>query len=296
MLVPHMNLAVRIAASVLCVPPESISLCLPMIAPPPISAQQFNHRNEIDSVLQSEWDERDGFDAPLIDQDFVDDKYCSTAGDYSRRPSTYGEITSLGARQLFHHMRMYKPIPIGLGRNRTKARTHSNGDIVFFDLGSGAGRLIAQSYLELPRVRKSVGVELAASRHMAAVRAWRKLIECGDADRIRGMGLVEGRRSEQNAARSVRFCEGDLFALDISEATHVYASSLCFTNVMMSGLAEKLQAEAPNLHCVATLQKFPPGSLFDISYPAMEFVEMSWTKARGEGCPVYFYYNSATNI
>jgi hypothetical protein len=130
---------------------------------------------------------------------------------------------------------------------------------------------------------------------MAAVRAWKKLTESGDADRIRGMGLVEGRRSKQNAAKGVQFCEGDLFALEISEATHVYASSLCFTNVMMAGLADKLQAEAPNLQCVATLQKFPPDSLFDITYPAMEFVEMSWTKARGEGCPVYFYYNATKN-
>ena len=48
------------------------------------------------------------------------------------RPSAYGEVTPQGARRLFAAMGL-RPQEI------------ANADAMFFDLGSGAGRLVAQA-------------------------------------------------------------------------------------------------------------------------------------------------------
>ena len=284
-----LNLAVKIAASILSVPPEAISVSLPPMAPPPRSQKEFQHRREIDGALASFWKETDGFDSSLEEQNLVDERYGVAPEATSKRPSTYGEITPLGSRQLFDYMNMYT--------HQSALNNKKKQDIIFYDLGSGAGRLVAQSFLELPRIRKAIGVEMAASRHESAVSAWGKLVDSGRADDIRRMGVGNTLRNTcaNEAAECVQFNEGDLFDLDVSDATHIYASSLCFTEVMMTDLASKLNSEAPRLQCVATLQQFPPKSLFCIEYPAMEFVEMSWTAARGEGCPVYFYFRPTRN-
>ena len=278
------NLAIKIAASILLVPPEAISICLPPMAPLPSSAKEFKHRREIDAALASFWKDTDGFDSPLDEQELVDGRYGVTSDATSKRPSTYGEVTTLGSRQLFDYMHMYQPA------FHLSSRRKQRDKLIFYDLGSGAGRLVAQSFLELQNIHKATGVEMVTSRHQAAKIAWQKLVDSGRADDIRRrMGKVEDSRIK--AAECVHFYEGDLFGIDISDATHIYTSSLCFTDEMMVDLASKLNREAPRVQCVATLQPFPPGSLFGIKHPAMEFVEMSWTAARGEGCPVYFYFH-----
>jgi hypothetical protein len=71
----------------------------------------------------------------------------SVAGEYA---STYGEITPAGFRALARR--------VGLGAQD-----------VFVDLGSGVGRAVVQAALE-NGVRRSAGVELAASRHERAAR------------------------------------------------------------------------------------------------------------------------------
>lgn len=282
-----LNLAIKIAASILSVPPEAISVSLPPMAPPPRSQKEFQHRREIDAALASFWKETDGFDSPSEELNLVDERYGVTREATTKRPSTYGEITPMGSRQLFDYMNMYQSV---FDFNSKKKQ-----DIIFYDLGSGAGRLVAQSFLELPRIRKAVGVEMAASRHESAVSAWQKIVDSGRADDIRRMGVGNTLRNANEAAEYVQFNKGDLFDLDVSDATHIYASSLCFTEAMMVDLASKLNSEAPRLQCFATLQQFPPKSLFGIEHPAMEFVEMSWTAARGEGCPVFFYVRPNKN-
>lgn len=193
-----------------------------------------------------------------------------------------------GARQLFYHM--------GL----TDMKEHEKQSYQFFDLGSGGGRLVIQSHLELPSLYKSVGIELSPSRHKIALQTWTELVESGDALRIRKMAEQSwGAKSDRNNNKStVELHEGDLFKLDISQATHIYVSSLCFTEDMLERLVGKIEREGTSLQVVASLRTLP---LLDDNdedrikrvvlgdSPWMEFVEMSWTKARGDGCPVYFY-------
>jgi hypothetical protein len=309
------NLAVRIAAALLCVPPESIVPPI-MLAPLPMSPTEMRHREVIDETLLAAWNKGDGFVAPAEEEEFVDsigrsvkdglmlqdqsaadilgilgvagvineDEYSALgkADTYiSARPSTYGEITSLGARQLFHGM--------GMKATLRDFETQSSNDIVFYDLGSGAGRLTVQSYLELSRLVKAVGVELAPTRHSAAVQAWERLVASGEAKRVRRMGLRKNENKDDKGCAQLEIHQGDLFSLNISDATHIYASSLCFTDGMMAKLAAKLSSEAPKLQSVASLKHFPPGTLFGIGTPYSELVEMSWTKTQGQGCSVYFY-------
>lgn len=288
----NMNLALRIAAAVLSVPPDVLAPMVPMVAPPPRNALEFELRNEVETALSGSCCSNDA--APLFavsreEADFVDcnsglpgdeSLYASEGGEESHKPSTYGEITSLGARQLFHH----------LGLTRQNANNYQ-----FFDLGSGGGRLVVQAHLELPSVVRSVGIELSPSRHQVALQTWDNIVRSGDAERIRKMAEKSwGVQSETTS--SVELHEGDLFGLDISQATHLYLSSLCFSEDMLERIVDKIEREGNALQVVASLRSLKVQKDDSRkrrvrlgSNPWMEFVEMSWTKARGDGCPVYFY-------
>ena len=96
----------------------------------------------VDLALSTYWHPSDGWVA--TDEEAYEIDQRNNAGnpaagggghDVAHRSSAYGEATSLGARQLFRHMGMtddpLDPNP-------------STDAVVFFDLGSGAGRLVAQ--------------------------------------------------------------------------------------------------------------------------------------------------------
>ena len=254
----------RVAAAVLMVPSD-VFTSPPMIEPPPSSPKEHARRERVSELLPEGWNESDGF-TPAGEHALNQD-----AGTSSHDPSTYGEITDLGARQLFSYMRM----------NWDVAEEDS---IVFLDLGSGAGKLIVQAFLEVPRLQRAVGVELVPARHDAAVRAWNS-IKAKASDARATLGKQYSHCKEAN----VKFIQGDLFEVSVTDATHIYIASLCFSNEMMQRLADKLAKESSELKCVATLKKFPKRFEWKLGTPRAEYVEMSWTKPRGEGCLVYFY-------
>ena len=176
----------------------------------------------------------------------------------------------------------------------------------FFDLGSGGGRLVIQSFLELPSVYKSVGIELSPSRHKIAIQTWNDLVQNGGALRIRTLaekswgGNDVKYSNDITIVSGVELYEGDLFDLDISQATHLYISSLCFSEDMLVRIVEKIEREGVALQIVASLRLLPVVDDRGIEHvsskrvslgrnPWMEYVEMSWTKARGDGCRVYLY-------
>eukprot|EP00438_Fugacium_kawagutii_P031925 Skav214800 [mRNA] locus=scaffold740:101049:110255:- [translate_table: standard] len=75
-------------------------------------------------------------------------------------PATYGELAPEGARRLGQHW--------GLCAGTRSA--------TFADLGSGVGKLVVQSYLEWPGVKRALGVELSATRAKFAWEAWESLL------------------------------------------------------------------------------------------------------------------------
>jgi hypothetical protein len=116
-----MNLALKIVAAILSVPPDVLAPFVPMLAPPPRNDLEIELRNEIDSALsgsccRSSSSGRDGDDhdvAPLFaisreEAHYVDcksglpptsmeERLFNTGDGILEPPSTYGEITSLGA-------------------------------------------------------------------------------------------------------------------------------------------------------------------------------------------------------
>jgi hypothetical protein len=210
----------------------------------------------------------------------------------NHEPATYGEVTSAGARQLFNHMGMTTDVP------PTNGSTHHDS-IVFVDLGSGRGKLVMQAYMELCRITKATGIELAPSRHQAAVEAWEELQST--ARKLRASQKEEHRLVPE---AEIEFLLENFLESDLSQVTHIYLSSLCFPDKLMYHVSNKLEKDAPKLQCVATLRQFPldfenrrvlAHSDRELVAGASgmkrrsEFVEMSWTKRRGGGCEVHVY-------
>ena len=317
----------QVIGAILLCPPDVIERRIPMIAPFPSTIREFEARMEVDKILNKCWENPDaGYEIQPTDEWIVnnqeqsrssfdileqDDSIEFAAVASMGRPSTYGEITALGARQLFGAMGLLDN-PKG-----SKEQLQKNSSIHFFDLGSGTGKLVGQAVLELPNnsLSRATGIELSPSRHDSALRAKEALLELTSTsglsfDQEYGYGAQNDDVSDifvlEENVNKLELLQGDLFDSDLSTATHIYVASLCFPNELMVRLEERLKAliqqqetaserdGAQNsvLEWVATLQPFP-NNLGGIS-PVVRFMEMSWTKPLG--CVVYLYKCNDSNI
>merc|ERR1711879_561008 len=94
----------------------------------------------------------------------------------------------------------------------------------FFDLGSGAGKVVSHMALA-GYATAATGIELNANRHDAA----RHLI--GEAlAQTRDFPLVSGTVNETNAPfnAGIRLLQGDMMTADLSEATAIYSTKPAF--------------------------------------------------------------------
>lgn len=253
---------------------------------PPSDPAELELRAKITNLLLKGWDERDGYHIPSDESDNLDELMGKMMG---KRPSTYGEITELGARQLFHYMglRTVFSSTSKADNDGTKEDYHvaTNEEVTFVDLGCGSGKLLVQAYMELPSASRISGIELSSSRYNIAARAWDELKkEAKDIKNDNDQNLGQAR---VDTIMDIR--EGDLFQMDLSRATHIYVASLCFTSDMLQRLAQKLVDEGQKLQVVATLKQFPNSFNQDLGEPEKKLVEMSWTKSYGLGGSVYFY-------
>ena len=259
-----------VAASIMCIPPEVFTTPPPTDPYPPATPEEKETRLRVTNVFSRGWTATDGFKTPKGEVDALNTLMGSD--ETGHLPSTYGEITDLGARQLFNYIGMVPRDSTDMAKREV---------YTFVDLGCGSGKLLVQSYMELPTVNRIIGIELANARYQAAMNAWDKVKL--EASQIR-------QRGKNSLDASLEIYEGDLYELDISTATHIYVASLCFTDKMMDRLAKKLIEEGHKLQCIATLKKFPEEYWKNLGgIPRKKFVEMSWTKARGNGCTCYFY-------
>jgi Histone methylation protein DOT1 len=280
------HLVVQFLSGVFLVPPDIVGRNLPIVAPIPKSLTEMAQRKRVDELMREDvepWFSCCGYSAANIGgSDMVNKKMGVTEALGGHKPGTYGEVTTIGARQLFYHM--------GL---TAVTRDDDDDGMVFMDMGSGVGKLVIQAYMELPRLDHAIGIELAPIRHQYALSAWQEL----------ELSAVEVRNSRKDIlVREARLelLEGDIFEADVSEVTHLYIASLCFSDSMMERLAAKLDKEATRLQCVATLRNFPgefkrKGIRDRINYEVVmktfgmiertEFVDMSW----GQACEVTVY-------
>ena len=136
---------------------------------------------------------------------------------------------------------------------------------VFYDLGSGVGKIPVQVYLQSP-VQKSVGVELSPTRHARAMIIYEKL----------------KKSKKLQPHKQLLFKREDMLETPIDDATVVLLCSTCFSDALMDGLLKKIQVLKPGTR-VLTLQKFKQSS--PLKFIKTYNLPMTWS----ESSPVYLY-------
>lgn len=116
---------------------------------------------------------------------------------------TYGEITYDSLKALLDDLKL----------------THED---VFYDLGSGVGKVVIQVFLDTP-VKKSVGIELSPTRYGHAQ---------GIKNHLKNQNLIAN-------GRSLEFHNKDIAQAPIDDATVAYLCSTCFSDDLMKKLTDK---------------------------------------------------------
>ena len=222
------------------------------LEPPLRKGETKERRRAIDEVLALHWGEVGAAGAA-----HRQNGNCSGGG-YSEY--TYGEITPRGVRRLVRAM----------GLQGT-----DKGTAVFYDLGSGAGAVVAQIFLE-GVADKSLGVELSTARHEIALKSWAAL---------QMSPLLIEREESTSIAERVWFINGDVSEVDFSDATHIYACSLCFPLPVVEAIARRIVEFSRNgrlkaIAALSDLQILEMGDEGERWEKSFENVGMTWGRVQ----------------
>ncbi|CAB9511090.1 Histone methylation protein DOT1 [Seminavis robusta] len=140
--------------------------------PPPLQANETqDDRDFVDHLLDTCWDAT------------VSRSLLNSHEEDEGKEFTYGEITPTGVRQLLEDLEL-------LTIFEDDSNSTDKEEVVFYDLGSGEGKLVAQVFLETlstchdndktkPKdraiLKRIVGIELSPARHAMAVHSWNAL-------------------------------------------------------------------------------------------------------------------------
>ncbi|MGY8749450.1 MAG: hypothetical protein ACKVHR_15500 [Pirellulales bacterium] len=136
----------------------------------------------------------------------------------SQRAAVYGELTPRGVQRLLSYLQLTE-------------------DDVFYDLGSGVGKVVLQVGMAVP-VRKCVGIEMVQSRCRAAQRVLRA---------AQSEGLIQSNRT--------LFRKGSFLDSNLSDATVIYLCSTCYSSHLMKMIVRKIK-EIKKPLTVVTLREF----------------------------------------
>ena len=203
-------------------------------------------------------------DDAVVDSDFEDpliSSMCCREG--------YGELTRGAVEKMAAAVGLSKEEPAG----------H------FFDLGSGAGKIVMHLLLA-GYASEATGVEISANRHAAAVHLATEYLNLtsqgfGEADAFADVELAVavGKTTDHRAAaapsatagqplrnnnnnnnnKQLNLLEGDMLDADLSGATAVYMNHACFPKDIVDALVDKLllPGSAPKLDLVLTTPRLP---------------------------------------
>lgn len=189
----------------------------------------------------------------------------SIEGGYTKKTSTYGEIP-------------YDSLQIILDSE------HIGPNDVVYDLGSGVGKMITQTYLNTS-AKKVVGIEQSPSRCAGADALFKKLKQT-DAYQVR--------RKNGKARRTIEFRKGDFLKANLDDATIIYMCSTCFPPELLTKLVEKFEKINKLGLRVITLKELPDHELHGFRFERHYSLPMSWSKP-GKRSNV-FVYSYAGNI
>ena len=170
-----------------------------------------------------------GYDVTRAEEDRVRD---------SDGSSTYGEIMPTGLDSLIDALDLEE-------------------DDVFYDLGSGMGKVILQLAMTT-RIKRCVGVELVDSRHYVA----REVLE-----QARGEGLLQ--------TEDVDFRLADMLRTPLSDATVIYTCSTAFSELFMDQLVARLARLNQGIR-LATLLDLDDNPWFEVEDVVR--VDVSWKR------------------
>ncbi|MCF7800077.1 methyltransferase domain-containing protein [Candidatus Babeliales bacterium] len=161
--------------------------------------------------------------------------------------STYGEITYESVENLAKTLNL-------------------NKKSVFYDLGCGVGKAVLQVYLNFP-VKKSVGVELSKTRieKAAAIKKQVKM----------------DKKLAKN--RKLKFYKENMTKISLKDATAVYLCSTCFSDQLMSDMANKIAKECKKGTKVATLRALPEHK----SFKKIDILNLPMTWSSGSSVYIY---------
>jgi hypothetical protein len=216
--------------------------------------------NRNDSILSRYWLPEDGVATSIYDNGTNGVIHLDSRSEHL----TYGEVTPLGVRQLAYEMGIVHCDERDDQIKSTEGDPSSNkSEIVFYDLGSGVGRLVTQIYIDQPdSVVRAVGIELDADRHRIGLTALAGIIK-DEHYAIEDFHLsyeFDRHTLETSTASStkqfpVNLIHGDALKVDLDPATtHVFISSLCFPENVLLDLQKKL-LRLPNIRVVAALNR-----------------------------------------
>lgn len=252
---------------------------------PASSVMERHLWREVQNILDRTYDWRySGYCIGLAEDQVVKDAQAKVAENETvLQAHTYGEVTPNGVRQLAEFMGLTVASPDAVS---------------FLDLGSGVGKMVLQMYLEVPRVTRSLGVELHPTRAQRGQEALAMLNQLGDVRDLRRQmlqGAVLARRPQAPfAAKLLRsnhlgfidLLEADMFDLDLSQFTHIYLASLTWGTAMINRLAVKLVTEASQLRVVAALSRFEGLQGFE---EEEQHFQTSWTQKSPSGSRLFVY-------
>jgi len=116
-------------------------------------------------------------------------------------------------------------------------------DAVFFDLGSGTGRVVMQSYLAF-NFCKSIGVEFIEGLHNKALETKNTFEK-----------IINPQIIKHTNSRELQFIRGDIFAIDLSEADFILLNYPLKGEENFLRLEEKfLQELKPKTKIVTTIR------------------------------------------
>lgn len=193
--------------------------------------------------------------------------------------SVYGEVLPEGIQTLLDYIDNDMPL--------------SPAD-VFVDLGSGTGKIVIQVALST-NFKKVVGIELSETRHQHAIKAVaeaRKISRMKEESDTKAAVLqcvpFAKRTTEDVASGRVQLIHGDIMKPTYNDATHLYAASTTWPDILLHTVAQLAVTEIKHVKTFSTLRPLPSSTLAE--FPSISLwkavdVAVSWQ----DTAPIHIY-------
>lgn len=152
------------------------------------------------------------------------------------------------------------------GINKLLSHIPLNHNDIFFDLGSGIGKIVLQVFLNSV-VKEACGIEIVSTSHQQALRA---------ADRV-----LQELPEFYAGNRKLSFLYGSFLETPLIGATVVLINAICFSQDIVQALGNIIN-QSPSIHTVLTLR--PINTLQHHRFKKTIRIECSWDTAL---CYVY---------